>query len=96
MSWLTKGILLASQEIKSAGLSKDRGPRHKEFGNKECGKRMSETWGKLIVRNVLMIQVLVNYSSVLTKIREKVEIYLQTKSGRIGARGSRHPGLRDR
>jgi hypothetical protein len=44
MSWLTNGILLASQEIKSTGLSWKRGPRQKEFGSEGCGKRISDTW----------------------------------------------------
>ena len=41
--WFTKGILLASQEIKWAGLSVVRGPRQREFGREGCGNRMSDT-----------------------------------------------------
>ena len=44
MVWLTKGILFASQEIKSMGFSWVRGPRQKDFGFEGCGKRMSDTW----------------------------------------------------
>jgi hypothetical protein len=44
MSWLTNGILLASQEIKSVRLPWKRGPRQKEFGSEGCGKRISDTW----------------------------------------------------
>jgi len=44
MSWLTKGILFASQEIKSVGVSWVCGPRQKDFGLEGCGKRMSDTW----------------------------------------------------
>ena len=42
-SWLTKGILLASQEIRLAGLSTVRGPRQSELGSKGCGSKMSDT-----------------------------------------------------
>ena len=42
-SWFTKGILLASQEIRCAGLSTARGLRHREFGKEGCDKRMSDT-----------------------------------------------------
>ena len=42
-SWFTKGILLASQEIRWAGLSTVRGPRQREFGREGCGNRMSDT-----------------------------------------------------
>jgi hypothetical protein len=41
--WFTKGILLASHEIKWAGLSVERGPRQREFGREGYGSRMSET-----------------------------------------------------
>ena len=41
--WLTKGILLASQEIGLAGLSTVRGPRQSELGREGCGSKMSET-----------------------------------------------------
>jgi hypothetical protein len=44
MSSLMNGILLASQEIKSVGLSWKWGPRQKEFGSEGCGKRISDTW----------------------------------------------------
>ena len=42
-SWLAKGILFVLQEIRLAGASRERGPRHKEFGSEGCCKRMSET-----------------------------------------------------
>ena len=48
MSWLTKGILFASQEIKSMGFSKVRGPRQKNFGLEGCGRRMFDTWSSEI------------------------------------------------
>jgi len=44
MFWLTKGILFASQEIKSMGYSWVCGPRQKDFGLEGCDKRMSDTW----------------------------------------------------
>ena len=48
MFWLTKGILFASQEIKSMGYSWVCGPRQKDFGLEGCGKRMSDTWSSEI------------------------------------------------
>ena len=48
MFWLTKGILFASQEIKYVGFSCVRGPRQKDFGLEECGRRMSDTWSSEI------------------------------------------------
>ena len=48
MFWLTKGILFASQEIKSVGFSWVCGPRQKDFGLEGCGKRMSDTWSSEI------------------------------------------------
>ena len=48
MFWLTKGILFASQEIKSMGFSWVCGPRQKDFGLEGCGKRMSDTWSSEI------------------------------------------------
>ena len=48
MFWLTKGILFASQEIRSIGFSKVRGPRQKDFGLEGCGRRMSDTWSSEI------------------------------------------------
>ena len=44
----TKGILFASQEIKSVGVSWVCGPRQKDFGLEGCGKRMSDTWSSEI------------------------------------------------
>ena len=44
MSWLIKGILFASQEIRSVGFSWARGPWQKELRLEGCGKRMSEAW----------------------------------------------------
>ena len=48
MFWLTKGILFASQEIKSMGFSWVCGPRQKDFGLEGCGRRMSDTWSSEI------------------------------------------------
>ena len=48
MFWLTKGILFASQEIKSMVFSWVWGPRQKDFGLEGCGKRMSDTWSSEI------------------------------------------------
>ena len=48
MFWPTKGILFASQEIKSMGFSWIRGPRQKDFGFEGCGKRVSDTWSSEI------------------------------------------------
>ena len=48
MFWLTKGILFASQKIKSMGFSWVRGPRQKDFGLEGCGRRMSDTWSSEI------------------------------------------------
>ena len=48
MFWLIKGILFASQEIKSMGFSWVCGPRQKDFGLEGCGRRMSDTWSSEI------------------------------------------------
>ena len=48
MFLLTKGILFASQEIKSMGFSWVCGPRQKDFGLEGCVWRMSDTWSSEI------------------------------------------------
>ena len=48
MFWLTKGILFASQEIKSMRFSWVCGPRQKDFGLEGCGRWMSDTWSSEI------------------------------------------------
>ena len=51
MFWLTKGILFASQEIKSMGFSWVCGPRQKDFGSEGCGRRMFDTWSSEIQKH---------------------------------------------
>ena len=48
MFWLTKGIVFASQEMKSVGFSWVCGPRQKDFGLEGCGRKMSDTWSSEI------------------------------------------------
>ena len=56
MFWLIKGILFASQEINSVGVSWVCGPRQKEFGLEGCGKRMSDTWSSEVQKYAFQFQ----------------------------------------
>ena len=86
MFWLTKGILFASQEIKSMGFSWVCGPRQKDFGLEGCGRRMSDTWSSEIQKYAygVMFQSF-SFRSLVSwrKLKDYAEYYLQATDCRI-------------
>ena len=87
MFWLTKGILFASQEIKSMGFSWVCGPRQKDFGLEGCGKRMSDTWSSEVQKICVWCHVSEFQFQKLGKLKKIkkgwAEYYLQAADCRI-------------